>query len=64
MALRTLISLTLAFTLGRWLFGVHWPWLVITAFVVSSGGVGHADVLRRGVQRIIGAGLGTLGATL
>ena len=64
MALRTLISLTLAFTLGRWLFGVHWPWLVITAFVVSSGGVGHSDVLWRGVQRVIGAGLGTLGATL
>jgi hypothetical protein len=64
MALRMLASLTLAFTLGRWLFGLHWPWLVITAFVVSSGGVQHSDVLRRGVQRIVGAGLGTLGATL
>lgn len=64
MALRMLVSLTLAFTFGRWLFGVHWPWLVITAFVVSSGGVAHSDVMWRGVQRIVGAGLGTLGATL
>ncbi len=64
MALRMLVSLALAFTLGRWIFGVHWPWLVITAFVVSSGGAEHADVLWRGVQRVIGAGLGTLGATL
>ena len=59
-----LVSLTLAFVLGRWLFGLHWPWLVITAFVVSSGGAEHADVLWRGVQRVIGAGVGTLGATL
>jgi hypothetical protein len=64
MALRMLISLTLAFVLGRWLFGLHWPWFVITAFVVSSGGAEHADVLWRGVQRVIGAGAGTLAATL
>jgi hypothetical protein len=64
MALRMLVSLTLAFVLGRWLFATHWPWLVITAFVVSSGGADHADVLWRGVQRVIGAGIGTLGATL
>ena len=64
MALRMLVSLTLAFVLGRWLFAAHWPWLVITAFVVSSGGAEHADVLWRGVQRVIGAGVGTLGATL
>jgi Fusaric acid resistance protein-like len=64
MALRMLASLSLAFILGRWLFGVHWPWLVITTFVVSGGGVEHSDVLWRGVQRVIGAGLGTLGATL
>jgi uncharacterized membrane protein YccC len=64
LALRVLLSLTVAFVLGRWLFGVHWPWLVITAFVVSSGGVEHGDVLWRGLQRVVGAGIGTLGATL
>ncbi len=64
MALRMVVSLTLAFVLGRWLFQTHWPWLVITAFVVSSGGAEHGDVLWRGVQRVIGAGAGTLGATL
>ncbi|HEX4430480.1 MAG TPA: FUSC family protein [Frankiaceae bacterium] len=64
MALRMLLSLTLAFVLGRWLFGLHWTWLVITTFVVSGGGVEHSDVLWRGIQRIIGAGLGTLIATL
>jgi hypothetical protein len=64
MALRMLASLTLAFVLGRWLFGLHWPWLVLTAFVVSSGGVEHSDVLRRGVQRLAGAAVGTLAATL
>ncbi len=64
MALRMLISLTLAFVLGRWLFGLHWPWLVITAFVVSSGGAEHSEVLWRGVQRVFGAAVGTLGATL
>jgi hypothetical protein len=64
MALRMLVSLTLAFVLGRWLFGLHWPWLVITVFVVSSGGAEHSDVLSRGVQRVIGAAAGTLAATL
>jgi hypothetical protein len=64
MALRMLVSLTLAFSLGRWLFGPHWPWLVIAAFVVSSGGAEHRQVVWRGVQRVVGAGLGTVGATL
>lgn len=64
MALRILVSLTLAFVLGRWLFGYHWPWLVITAFVVSSGGAEHGEVLWRALQRVVGAGVGTLGATL
>jgi hypothetical protein len=64
MALRLFVSLALAFTLGRWLFGAHWPWLVITAYVVCSGGAEHADVWARGLQRIVGAAVGTLVATL
>ena len=64
LALRVLVSLSLAFVLGRWLFGVHWPWLVITAFVVSTGGSEHGDVFWRGLQRVAGASVGTLGATV
>jgi hypothetical protein len=64
MALQMGLSLALAFALGRALFGVHWSWLVMTAFIVCSGNRGRADVVYKSGLRIIGAAVGTVAATL
>jgi hypothetical protein len=64
MALQMGVSLALAFAVGRWLFGVHWTWLVMTAFIVCSGNRGRADVVYKSLLRISGAAAGTVAATL
>lgn len=64
MAIQMGAALALAFAVGRWLFGIHWSWLVMTAFIVSSGNRGRADVLYKSGLRIAGAALGTVAATL
>jgi hypothetical protein len=64
MALQMAVALASAFAVGRWLFGVHWSWLVITAFIVCSGNRGRADVVYKSALRIAGAGVGTIAATL
>jgi len=63
MALQMGASLALAFVLGRWLFAQHWSWVVMTAFVVSSGNRGRGDVVYKSGLRIIGAAAGTVAAT-
>ncbi|MFJ9817823.1 FUSC family protein [Streptomyces sp. NPDC101151] len=52
-----------SFALGRLLQDGHWPWLVLTAYVVASGNRGRTDVLRKGVGRFLGACAGTHLAT-
>nr|WP_167532242.1 MULTISPECIES: FUSC family protein [Streptomyces] len=63
MAVQMAAAIAAAFTLGRLLYDDHWPWLVLTAYVVASGNRGRDDVLRKGVRRFLGACAGTLLAT-
>jgi hypothetical protein len=64
MAIQMAAALALAFAGGRWLFGVHWPWPVLSAFVVCSGNRGREDVLHKSGLRLAGAATGTAAATL
>ncbi|GHD72135.1 hypothetical protein GCM10010317_081970 [Streptomyces mirabilis] len=63
MAWQMAAAVAAAFTLGRLLFDHHWPWMVLTVYVVASGNRGRADVIRKGVERLVGACAGTLLAT-
>ena len=64
MAAQLGLSLALAFVIGRSFFAPHWSWIVITAFVVNSGNRGRGDVLYKSLQRVAGATVGTVVATL
>jgi hypothetical protein len=64
MAIQLAAALTAAFLVGHLLLGQHWPWVVITAYVVTSGNRGRGDVAYKGVMRTIGAVVGTAAATL
>jgi len=64
MALQMALGLAVAFVAGRLLFGAHWSWVVLTAFVVASGARGRGDVLHRGLLRMFGAAAGTVLASL
>jgi uncharacterized membrane protein YccC len=64
MAIQMAAALAAAFVAGRALFGVHWSWLVMTAFIVCSGNRGRGDVVYKSVLRIAGAAGGTVAATL
>lgn len=63
MALQMAASLGAAFAVGRTLFGVHWTWAVLTAFIVCSGNRGRGDVVYKAALRLAGAAVGTLAAT-
>lgn len=63
MALQMAASLGAAFAVGRTLFGAHWTWTVLTAFIVCSGNRGRGDVVYKAVLRLVGAAVGTLAAT-
>ncbi|MBK6019114.1 FUSC family protein [Streptomyces sp. MBT53] len=60
MALQMAAGIAAAFAVGRLLFDDHWPWVVLTAYVAASGNRGRTDVLRKGVERLAGATIGTL----
>lgn len=64
MAAQMVLSLTLAFVIGREFFSAHWMWIVITAFIVNSGNRGRGDVVYKSVLRVVGASAGTVAATL
>jgi hypothetical protein len=64
MAIQMAVALAAAFAAGRALFGVHWSWLVMTAFIVCSGNRGRGDVVYKSALRIAGAAAGTIAATL
>lgn len=63
MALQMATALAGAFAAGRAQFGVHWTWVVLTAFIVGSGNRGRADVTQKAILRVGGAIAGTLVAT-
>lgn len=60
MALQMAAGIAAAFVLGNLLFDDHWPWVVLTAYVAASGNRGRTDVLRKGLERLAGATVGTL----
>lgn len=64
LALQMVLSLGAAFAIGRSVFGAHWMWIVLTAFIVNSGNRGRGDVLHKALLRVLGAGVGTVIATL
>jgi uncharacterized membrane protein YccC len=64
MALQMGLALGAAFAVGRSLFGLHWTWTVLTAFIVCSGNRGREDVAHKAAMRLLGAGVGTLAATV
>lgn len=64
MAVQMGLSLGVAFVIGRGVYGSHWAWIVLTAFVVNSGNRGRGDVAYKCLQRIFGACVGTVVATV
>ncbi|MEV5959249.1 FUSC family protein [Streptomyces sp. NPDC051987] len=63
MAFQMAAGIAAAFAVGHLLFHDHWPWVVLTAYVAASGNRGRTDVVRKGVERLAGACVGTLLAT-
>jgi hypothetical protein len=63
MAIQMAAALGTAFIIGRGVFGTHWTWVVLTAFIVSSGNRGRGDVVYKALMRLAGACTGTLVAT-
>jgi hypothetical protein len=64
MAAQMAAALAGAFAAGHLLFPEHWPWVVLTAFIVCNGARGRGDALHKGILRALGATGGTLLATL
>ncbi len=64
MAIQMGVALGLAFVIGRYGFSPRWTWTLLTAFIVTSGNRGRADVLHKSLLRIGGAAFGTVVATL
>lgn len=64
LAIQMGLGLGLSYALGTWWFPQHWPWMVLSAFVVASGNRGRGDVVNKGLLRLGGALVGTAGATL
>lgn len=58
------VALAAAFVAGHLLFGRHWPWPVLTAYILCSPNLGRADVAYRSVLRLAGALAGVIPATL
>ncbi|WP_306204387.1 FUSC family protein [Actinoplanes sp. RD1] len=63
MALQLAVALTAGFVIGRQWYPAHYVWPVLTAYIVSSGNRGRADVAYKGVLRVLGALAGTAAAT-
>jgi hypothetical protein len=64
MAPQMTVALTAAFVLGMLVFRLHWPWVVLSAFIVTSGAIGRGDALYKALLRVAGAIGGTLVAAL
>lgn len=55
MALQMLVAVGLAFVIGMPGFPEHWPWIVLTAFIVCSGALGRGDAVYKGLLRLFGS---------
>ncbi|HEY1089776.1 MAG TPA: FUSC family protein [Burkholderiaceae bacterium] len=64
MALQMAVALGAAFVVGQVFFEKHWAWVVLTAFIVSSGNQGRLDVVYKSLLRVLGAAAGTFIALL
>jgi len=64
MALQLLLALIAAFAIGLIFVPAHWPWIVLSAYIVCAGARGRGDALYRGLLRFGGAIAGTLAASL
>ena len=64
LALQMALSLAAAFAIGFVFFPARWAWIVLTVVVVAVGNAGRADVLYKGIQRVLGAAVGTVVALL
>jgi hypothetical protein len=64
MALQMAAALACAFAVGHAGFGRHWPWVVLTAFIVHSGNRGRLEVAYKSLLRLAGAAGGTLAAAV
>lgn len=60
MAIQMAVALAVAFAVGYGFFAERWAWIVLTAFIVSSGNRGRLDVVYKSVLRVFGAAAGTL----
>lgn len=60
LAAQMLVALGVAFTVGFVFFADRWSWVVITALTVTIGNSGRVDVADKAVQRVLGAGAGSL----
>ena len=52
MAPQMAAALAAAFTVGHAGFGEHWPWVVLTAFIVHSGNRGRLEVAYKSLLRL------------
>jgi hypothetical protein len=64
MAAQMAVGLGAAFAVGRWAFPDHWPWLVVTAYIVAAGNRGRGDVAVKSLSRLAGGAVGTVAATV
>ncbi|MFT4212103.1 MAG: FUSC family protein [Microbacterium sp.] len=60
LAVQMLVTLAIAFAVGFLGFGDRWAWVVITALTVTVGNTGRADVADKALQRVVGAGAGSI----
>jgi hypothetical protein len=63
MALQMATGLGAALAVGHLLFGDRWGWTLLSAFLVASGNRGRGDVVHKAGLRLLGAALGTVGAS-
>ncbi|CUU61196.1 Fusaric acid resistance protein-like [Parafrankia irregularis] len=60
MAVQLTLALAAAFALGRLVYPQHWPWVVISTYIVCSGTRARGDVLHKAVARVVGGAAGTV----
>jgi hypothetical protein len=64
MAAQMALGVAAALLLGHLVFGSHWAWTVLSAFLVASGNRGRGDVVHKAGLRVVGALVGTVAASL
>lgn len=64
LALQMAVAIGAAFVIGFLCFPQRWAWIVLTAYIVTTGNRGRLDVAYKSVLRVLGAGVGTTLALL